>query len=164
MACLGVHFALTDKQADQLRAAADVGDDALMAVVGEVEEAWDREWLEETDKAWDGIHRCLTGGRLEWGDTPRHKCILGSRNLHGGDEYIVNLLEPSEVADVAAAIASIDRDALRRCYDAIDPESYYYLVRSDDDFEYTWLNFLGLRDFFQKAATAGRAVVFTVDQ
>jgi len=164
MACRGVHFALTDEQADRLLEAAEAGDDALMEVVEEIEEAWEREWLAETDKAWDGIHRCLTDGKLEWGDTPLHKCILGRFNLHAGDDYLINLLDPNEVAEVAAAVAAIDRDALRRGYDAIDPESYYYLVRSDSDFEYTWTNFVGLRDFFRKAADAGRAVMFTADQ
>ncbi|GIE28255.1 hypothetical protein Ait01nite_013000 [Actinoplanes italicus] len=31
----------------------------------------------------------------------------------------------------------------------------------DTDFEYTWANFVDLRDFFQRAATAGRSVLFT---
>ena len=36
-----------------------------MAVIEEIEDRWDRDWLVETDKAWDAIHRCLTGGTLE---------------------------------------------------------------------------------------------------
>jgi hypothetical protein len=35
---------------------------------------------------------------------------------------------------------------------------------SDDDFEYTWSWFRHLRDFFQKAAAANRAMLFKVDQ
>jgi hypothetical protein len=115
-------------------------DDGLIAFVEEVEEGpdgegWDEEWVQETDKSWEAIHRCLTDGKLEWGDTPFHKCILGSYNLYEGDDYIINYLSPEEVKSVAAAIKDIDRDELRRRYDAIDPADYNGLV--DDDFEYT---------------------------
>ena len=63
-----------------------------MAAVEGIEDRWDRDWLVETDKAWDAIHRCLTGGTLEYGPTPLHKCILGEASRHEGDGYIVNLL------------------------------------------------------------------------
>jgi hypothetical protein len=33
---------------------------------------------------------------------------------------------------------------------------------SDEDFEYVWSNFVGLRDFFGRAAEAKRAVLFSV--
>jgi hypothetical protein len=162
MACRGVHFALTTGQAARLMDTPGADDEFLMAFVEEVEEAWDEEWLQETDKAWDAIHRCLTDGKLEYGDTPFHKCILGSYNLYDGDEYIINFLSPEEVKEVAAAIKVIDRNELRRRYDAIDIESYGEL--SDSDFEYTWSWFPHLRDFFQKVAAANRAMIFTVDQ
>ena len=167
MACRGVHFALTEAQASRLMDTPGIDDDGLLALVEEIEEGpngagWDAEWTLETDKSWDAIHRCLTDGKLEWGWTPFHKCILGSDNLYGGDDYIMNFLDPDEVKEVAAAIKGIDRDELRRRYDAIDTESYGEL--SDSDFEYTWDSFPHLRDFFQKAAAADRAMLFTVDQ
>jgi hypothetical protein len=142
-------------------------DDGLLAFIDELEEGpnkegWDAEWVQETDKSWDAIHRCLTDGRLEWGRTPFHLCILGRVNLYEGDDYIMNFLTPDEVKEAAAVIKDIDRDELRRRYDAIDTESYGEL--SDSDFEYTWSWFPALRDFFQKAAAANRAVLFTVDQ
>jgi len=49
-----------------------------------------------------------------------------------------------------------------RRYDAIDTKSYGEL--SDSDFEYTWSWFPHLREFFQKAAAANRAMLFTADQ
>jgi hypothetical protein len=162
MACRGVHFALTPEQTERLTSVSNADDEFLMAFVDEIEKEWDEEWLQETDKAWDAIHRCLTGGELEYGDTPLHKCILGSRNLHKGDDYIINFLSPGEVKEVAAAIRDIDRNELRRRYDAISVGGYERVT--DDDFEYTWSSFPHLRDFFQKAAAANRAMLFTVDQ
>jgi hypothetical protein len=146
----------------------DGDDESLMAFIEEVEEGhngegWDAEWVQETDKAWDAIHRCLTDGNLEYGDSPFHKCILGPVNLHIGDDYIVNFIDRQEVQEVAAAIKDIDRQWLRRKYDTIDAESYQGEL-SDRDFEYTWGWFAPLRDFFQKAAVANRAMLFTVDQ
>ena len=162
MASRGVHFALTEEQATRLMDTPDTDDEMLMAFVGEIEDAWDREWLQETDKAWDAIHRCLTDGTLEYGRTPYHMCILGYDNIYDGDDYIMNFLSPEEVKEVAAAIKDIDRDELRRRYDAIDAESYEGEL-SDSDFEYTWSSFPDLRDFFQKAALADRAMLFTVE-
>jgi hypothetical protein len=136
--------------------------DFLLAFVREIEEAWDEEWLQATDKSWDAIHRCLTDGKLEFGDSPFHKCILGSDNLYEGNDYIISFLDPEEVKEVAEAIKDIDRDELGHRYSEIDAERYGEL--SDSDFEYTWSWFPHLRDFFQKAAAANRSVLFTVDQ
>ncbi len=62
------------------------------------------------------------------------------------------------------AIRGIDRAELRRGYDRIDPDSFYRLCMSEDDFESTWDNFQRLLAFFERAADAGRWVVFKVDQ
>jgi hypothetical protein len=161
MSCRGVHFALTDEQASRLMDTPGADNDFLMGCVEDIEEQWDKEWLQETDKSWDAIHRCLTGGKLRWGDSPLHKCILGSDNLYDGNDYFINLLSPNEVKDVAAAIKNIDRNELRRRYDAIDTS---YGKLSDKDFEYTWSWFQHLPKFFQKAAAANRSMLFTVDQ
>ena len=134
-----------------------------MEFVQDVEEQWDQDWLQECDKAWDAIHRCLTDGKLEYGESPMHKCILGKRSVHEGDEYIISFLEPPEVKEVAAAIKSIDLTWMRKKYDAItDPD--YEVAKSEDDFEYTWAYFEELRDFFQKVAAAERSMLFSVDQ
>ncbi|MGE3821405.1 MAG: YfbM family protein [Isosphaeraceae bacterium] len=161
MGCRGVHFALSPEELADLEAAKD--DEALMALIEEIEDRWDRDWLVETDKAWDAIHRCLTDGTLEYGPSPLHKCVLGAANRHSGDDYVVNLLGSEEVKEVAEAIREIDEDVMRRAYFAIDPGSYDGDL-SEDDFGYTWENFLELRAFFEKAARQVRAVAFTVDQ
>lgn len=167
MSYRGVHFALTEEQAAHLMDSPNADNDFLMAFVEEVEEGsdgegWDAEWVQETDKAWEAIHRCLTDGKLEWGDTTYHMCILGNYNLYEGDDYIMNFLTPDEVSQVAAAIKDIDRAEMRRRYNAIDTATYHREL-SDNDFQYTWSWFPSLRDFFQKAAAAKRAMLFTVD-
>jgi hypothetical protein len=61
MACRGVHFALIPEEAVRIDAARD--DDQLMALIEETEERWDRDWLVETDKAWDATGRGPGGVR-----------------------------------------------------------------------------------------------------
>ena len=160
MACRAVHFALTLE--DQARLVDDPKSDNedLLDTIGAIEERWDEDWLLETDKAWDAIHRCLTGGTLEYGETPTHFCILGKDNLHDGDD---NIIAPEEVAVSAEAIKDIDKPAFRALYDVLESTDYQG-VTSDEDFEYTWDHFEDLKAFYQKAAEAGRSIVFTVDQ
>ena len=52
------------------------------------------------------MHRCLTDGTLGRGNGtyPFSHCVLGPRQLHEGDEYIISLVLPNEVRDVAAAL------------------------------------------------------------
>ena len=119
-------------------------DDELMAAIEEIEDRWDREWLVETDKAWDAIHRCLTGGILDYGPTPLHKCILGEapprrRRLHR---------EPAGARMRSRRwrrrSGTSTSPSMRRSYFAIDPDDYDLPLR-EEDFGYTWDNFQELR-------------------
>lgn len=162
MACRGVHFALRPDEQQQLLEAVD--DAALVALLQEeIEERWDQEWLFESDKAWDAIHRCLGKGDLSSDGSTLSKCILGGRQLHEGDGYIVSYLTADEVASVSIALDKVDESWVRRRYSSIAKHGYDGPV-GDDDFEYTWDNLQGLRAFFRKAAEARRTVVFFVDQ
>ena len=75
MSCLGVHFSFPAAQGGSLWD----GDEAARAFVAELEERWDTYYLQETDKAWDAIHRCLSDGTLVWdaGRWPLRGAILG---------------------------------------------------------------------------------------
>ncbi len=53
--------------------------------------------------------------------------------------------------------------SFRERYNAIDQDDYG-VPHSDEDFEYTWKYFIAVRDLFSRAAEAGRAVLFTVNQ
>jgi hypothetical protein len=163
MAQRGVHFALDSADTRKLRDA-KTDDDVLSVIQDDLEERWDPRWLFQTDKGWAGIHRCLTDGALasDNGDYPLRACVLGGEHLYGGDDYLVSLLTPEQVRDVAAALAGIDRSWLRGRYDALDPAAYGAPL-SDDDFDYLWSCFRGLPAFFAVAAADGRAMVFTVD-
>jgi hypothetical protein len=164
MACRGVHFAINPEETNKLLSASD--DDELIEVIqDEIEEKWDEDWLRETDKAWDAIHRCLTDGKLEFsnGSFPLNACIMGGQQLHKGDDYIISLVHPSKVSEVASALVKVTKQEMREKYFSLDPKDYDGEI-GEDDFRYTWEWFSGLPDLFQKAADDGRAMLFTVNQ
>jgi hypothetical protein len=163
MGCLGVHFALDDDDAVMVLTCR--GDESLMEVLEEIEERWDKDWLQETDKAWDAIHRCLTDGTLdcERHATPLGKCVLGGRHLHRGDDYIVCYLTPEEVREVATAIEPIDEAWMRNKYDGLRRTDYGDFV-AEIDCDYTWEWFSELQAFYRRAANTGRHVIFTASQ
>lgn len=164
MACRGVHFALTEKQYKKIQKC-DSDDDLIEFIQEDIEEDWDEGWLIETDKAWDAIHRCLTDGKLDWnnGSFPLNAVILGGKQLHKGDDYIVSLVTPNQVSEIAKALKSIDKGTLKLGYKQIDPDDYDADI-GEEDFQYTWSWFKGLIPLYEKAGSDGRAVIFTVDQ
>lgn len=82
MGCRGVFFALDECNRKKLLSAS-CDDEVLSIVTEEIEEQWDQEWLCETDKAWDAIHRCLSDGTLNIAiKTPLAKCVLGGKHLY----------------------------------------------------------------------------------
>ncbi|MCI0458096.1 MAG: YfbM family protein [Gemmataceae bacterium] len=170
MGCLGVFFALTPEQDKRLRKAhRQDGDEGVMEVIEEIEEAWDRKHLFETDKAWDPIHRGLTldntpRGKLDptAGRKPLNLLILGGRLLYDGDDYTVNLITPAQVRRLAAALAKITEEWMRERFFQLKPKGCGYDI-DEDEFDYTWGNFEGLPQFFARAAKEGRSVIFTVD-
>lgn len=159
---LGVHFAIEAEHERSLLAADDDGDSERVGeILEELEESWPDDALKvDTDKAWDAIHRCLTDGTLDpdGGPYPLSHTVLGGRHLH--EEYYVVYVSPDEVRDVASALHDVESAWLRRQFDAIDDPDYRG-AGDDADFAYTWDNFLDLRAFYDRAAAAGRAVVFT---
>ena len=116
MGSRGVHFAIDDKMADRLLTAED--DDDLAALIEEIEEGNAHVGHCGTDKAWDAIHRSLTDGHLAYdnGVYPLNAAILGGRQLYEADDYIVSLLTPTQVHDVAEAVAAITENQLRTGY------------------------------------------------
>ncbi|MFL6071907.1 MAG: YfbM family protein [Mycobacteriales bacterium] len=158
-----MHFAIDKVVAGRLVEAAD--DERVATLIEEIEEEMVGVDHCDTDKAWDAIHRSLTDGTLGYdnGAYPLNAVILGGRQLYDGEDYIVSLLRPDQVRDVADALGGVSRDSLRQGYEAIDVADYGPQF-GDEDFDYTWDNFVDLAGFFQRAASAGSYVVFTVDQ
>ena len=159
----GVHFALRPEQAERLVTLA-TDEDLLDFITEHVEAEWDEDWLQETDKAWDAIHRCLTDGTLNCtSGSVLEKCVAGGEHLYQGDDYFVSFIRADETEHVASALVPLDNAWIRAKYRRLDPEDYgMQLSREDED--YTTENFLELKKFYQKAAGEPRAVVFTVDQ
>jgi hypothetical protein len=181
MAARGVHFAISTEQRVGLESQVD-DQERIYFVQDEIEGPWDRDHLQETDKAWDAIHRCLS----EWpadtpyfypvaaehgtyalpedhGSYPLKLAVLGGRRLQESEyDYFIRLIEPHEVADLVPALKEIDKPALRARYfkhcKGAWPEY------GEDDFGYTWEYFEMLRDFFERMSGNGRAVIFTADQ
>ena len=167
MSCLGVHFALTEKEAAQLRSIRD--EEARLDHLHEViEETYFSDYPDlkaESDKAWDAMHRALADGQLSWdgGQYPLNHTVLGGELLYTDSDYIMSLKTPQQVRDIAAALPAITEEEFRRRYFAIDAGSYGSPL-SEEDFHYTWDWFQSVRDLYLRAAKEGRSVLFTADQ
>jgi hypothetical protein len=143
-----------------------------MCVVGEIEERWDEQWLVETDKAWDAIHRCLGNGKLQSKGANSLECVvLGGRQLHKSSDYIVSFLTADQVRDSYSAISPLTEEWFREKYEALGRKRFGIFSSSDyagpiseDDFQCTWSYFNDVRQFFSRAASANRSTIFTVDQ
>jgi hypothetical protein len=111
------------------------------------------------------MHRALTDGKLTWdgGKYPLNHVVLGGRLLYTEADYIMSLKAPADVRKIAKALDSVTKQSLRLGYDKIDAENYGSDL-TDDDFEYTWEWFQGVREFYKRAAQEGRSVLFTADQ
>lgn len=164
MACRGVHFALTSEQYNKV-CECNSDDELIELIQEEIEEEWDENWLRETDKAWDAIHRSLTDGKLEWdnGLFPLNAVIIGGKQLYNGEDYIISLVTPEQVKSIAGAISSIDKATLKKGYEKIKQVDYDGEI-GELDFEYTWEWFKDLPSLYEKAAQSNRAIIFSVDQ
>ena len=164
MACRGHYYALDDQQRKHLLSLSR--DDLIDYINTLSNELSDRDH-QDVDKAWDAIHRCLTGdatrGHMDpsAGSYPLNRCVLGGRWLYDGDDYIVTLIDPEAVRDVAAAVEKIDEASMERAYRKYCKRLFEY---GEDDCGYTVGWFEELKFFLKRAAQANRAVVFYADQ
>ena len=167
MGCLGVHFALTEKEAGYLPSLTD--EQARLEHLQEVIEATYFEQhpdlKAESDKPWDAMHRALADGQMSWdgGDYPLNHTVLAGELLYTASDYIISLKTPQQVRDIAAALPAITEAEFRRRYFALDAKSYGFPL-SEQDFRYTWDWFQGVRNLYTRAAKEGRFVLFTADQ
>jgi hypothetical protein len=170
MACRGVFFAITQEDEAKLLSAED-SDSVIEIITEEIEERWEEEWLQQMDKSWDAIHRCLGDGTLRTSQpSVGAKAVLGGRQLSSRDDYIISYLTIEEVRAVAAAVAPLEKAEFRRRYFGLK-KKFLWFDRTEysgpigeQDFEYSWAYFDDMRKFYAKAERAGRATVFSVDQ
>ncbi len=163
MGTRGAFLAITTEQTQLLSGAPD--DQELKEIIWELEESLAEDNRVFCDSSWDAMHRCLTDGLLDFGNGPYplNHVVLGPGQLQKGDDYIVSLVSPEEVRDVAKALERITEEWFQDKYFNVLPKDYA-LEYGRQDFEYTWSYFEEVRDFYLKAASEGRAVVFSVDQ
>ncbi len=159
---LGVHFALTAAQLKRLLAAKG-NDEAVLESTEAIEAAWDGEWLAESDKAWDAMHRALSDGELTFEGGAKHAplglVVLGGESMVEDEDETVVLLDAPGVAAAAHALSALTEEDFRERYFRLCPG--YAPEFGEEDFQYTWENLESVRELFLKAAKAKRAVLFT---
>jgi uncharacterized protein DUF1877 len=181
MVARGVHYALTNDQYEGLRAQPD-DFSRIEYLTIEIGEPAVEAFLQDTDKAWDAIHRCLGdfppdtpwfypvdpeyGAYAlpeDFGSYPLKLCILGGRKLMDDESlYFMRLIESHEVADVAEALKSVTEHWFAQKYWAQCKGAWPEY--GEEDLGYAWSWFEPLRDFFIRMAPTGRPIVFTADQ
>jgi hypothetical protein len=162
---LGVFFALAEKDVQKLRTC--VKPQEKRRFLEQLQKRYfstETSWLGDCDKAWDAMHRALSGGGLDVRPEryPFSHVVLGGEELLC-DGFNMILKTPQQVADAAAAIAPLTEEQFRGFYFAINAQKYEQGL-SEDDFGYTWEYFVDIRNLFLKAASAQRAVLFTYDE
>jgi hypothetical protein len=163
VACRGYFLAL-DESCTALLLAAD-GDDARVIDTIQELDMTDAPDTCSVDKAWDGIHRCLTEGRLggEDGTYPLNAVVLGGLPLHRSDDYVVSFNTAVEVREIATALTDLDLEPFLTRYWALDPDEYGAPV-DREGLEYLTYHLREITQFYQRAAQAGWATVFVADQ
>lgn len=168
MAGRGVFFALDELTVKRLKNLPK--DEMVDFIEDEIEEEFfdnKPDYLAETDKAWDAIHRVLTDGYLHWenGEYPLNHVVLGGEVLYGEQEedndYIIVLKTPKQVKDIAKAIITFTKETFESGYANIPMEDYDYHL-GFEDLQYSLKWFEKIKPFWQKAASENLFVVFTV--
>lgn len=166
MGCLGVHFALSEDESDALwdRYEAE-DDDGVLELVQVIEERAQKSHRQETDKAWDAIHRVLSDGTLDpqKGEWPLKGAVLGGEHFYFRDDWIVVFVGDDEVKEISTALEGVTRDWFAARFATLRGKGYYGSADAED-LEYTWHWFEKMRDFYRRTAKEGRAILFSADQ
>jgi hypothetical protein len=168
MAMRGVHFALTQEQHAHLLSLKK-DDDKIEYVQGTIEDAWDEGNLQETDKAWLPIHRCMTDDSdakhkfaPDKGKLPLKLLIFGGRKvLKRESEFLFRLVEAEQLPKLVAALEKIDKKAFKAKFEKFcknEVKDY-----GPEAFDYTWDWFEKLQAFVKRINGTGRSILFTVD-
>lgn len=162
---LGVHFALASKDLKKLRKLSTPAE-VVDFIAEDIEQRYlpTGTWTFESEKAWEPLHRCLTNGRLEQGKGPfpLAYAVLGGARLETGEGTTTCLVEPEEVKAASTALSTIPRDWLAARFRKLS-ESDYEGPLTEEELTTTWDTLVGLRGFFARAASADRAVLFSLD-
>jgi hypothetical protein len=167
MGCLGIHLGLTADETSKFKSlpSDDARRDYLLEELEDQYFSEQQEFLAESYKAWDGIHRTLTDGRFAYdnGEYPLSHVVMGGEIAYRQPDYIMVLKTPAQVKDVASAIRGLTEAAFKDRYRRIDQAQCEWPL-SDEDCDYTWHWFQEVRNVFERAAQANRYVLFTASQ
>lgn len=168
MASRGVHFALTKEQREHLLGLKK-DEDRIEYVQETIEDAWDAENLQETDKAWLPIHRCMTDDSdakrmfdLNKGKLPLKLLVFGGRKvLKKEKEFSFRLIEAEQLPELVAALETIDKKAFKAKFDKFCKNEV--IDYGQEAFGYTWHWFDKLQAFVKRINGKDRSILFTVD-
>ena len=106
MACRGIFYAFAEEDSLQLLNAKS--NEELLQRLNDLSEVLDEDNTQYVDKAWDGMHRCLSDGSLEAdaGAYPLNRCVLGGTNLYDSEDHIVCFVPPADVQKCCARNSS----------------------------------------------------------
>jgi hypothetical protein len=137
-------------------------------VSNNIEENWEANFATETDKAWALIHSALQRSNPEADGLERSfddACswvILGREYIEAGDGFVIGLIESHNVGTVARYLKDIDTsDIIAQL--KLNIAHFECTNVGVEDAEYAGSWFPKIKEFFAKAADAGRNVIFTVD-
>jgi hypothetical protein len=171
MACRGGYFAITPEERAKLMALATGRERADY-----LDELYDDATFQTLDKAWYVMHRCLANYPNEdyglddekdakYGTYPLKLAVYGGQdiNIDNDDGWIMRLIEPHQLPDLARAMDAIDDKAFAERYWASSSEEAN-IEHGEEDLEYTLAYFSEARDFFKRMNDTGRTIVFLADQ
>lgn len=167
MSFLGVHFAISDQECAALRALSTEGERADY-VINVIEEAWEDNFATQSDKAWGLIHSALQMSNPcsddldKVSESPPSWAFLGSEYLALTDETMVTYVDKSRVEQVARYLDGISADEIRnRLIRLIEQHRCNRLGFEDADYAAGW--YPGIVEFYTRAASADRHVIFSAD-
>ena len=128
----GVYFAITDEQKNALDSLKSP-EERYTYVIEEIEEKWEKDFLVQTDKAWDAMHRSLSEfppdtpamwpGDEPWalpdahGSYPLKITVLGGKQLADPEsDFFLRMIEAAELPDLVEALNKIDEAEMRDRY------------------------------------------------
>jgi uncharacterized protein DUF1877 len=159
--CIGIYYAIDSKTAESLR---DQPDAQVLAQISTISERVSGNDKLDVDESWDAMHRALARGKLAPPDgSPTGYVVLGGQSLLETDDWIAVLITPRQARLASHSIQNISRQEFRQRYDRIDADSYDVPL-SDDDFAYTWDNFVNVRQAFARWTREGKWILFVAAQ
>ena len=107
----------------------------------------------------------LTGSKkldTEWGAYPLNLAIIGGKWLSDDPGFIVTMVEPEQLGDLAAALIGISEEQFTDLYRTHCKDAWPEY--GEEDLEYNREYFHAMREFYARVAPTGRSVVFSADQ